>query len=458
MISLISVIEPVNWVVMAGTDLFLLLVIGSSILERERRAAWIAAAMLLGNTVMWGGFIWQGSYPPVVLINLLAWGGLIFFGAVTIIKYFPPYREMDVSGIQQFDERDHMFSRNNIKRFPELAKRYYSEHPENRDGDAKMHALPDLGEPGHTYYDPQVSPMFEAAFGYLHGIRKAGIGEPGVDKVAGENIRDLIISLGKYHGAVDVGITRLKPYHLYTHYGRQEENYGAKIHNDHSHAVVIVVAMSLDMMKHAPALPVILESSRQYVESAKIAHIVSHYIRELGYEARAHTDGFYETLCVPMAVDAGLGELGRMGLLMHPEYGPCIRLSVVTTNLPLDPTSKKDHHIREFCDICKKCSDNCPTQSINGGEPEETRGFAHWSVKQETCYAFWKRIGTDCGFCIRVCPYSKPNTLFHKLIRWYISRNPINQRIALFMDDLFYGRKIKIPTRNPEDNFSGRNS
>ena len=65
-------------------------------------------------------------------------------------------------------------------------------------------------------------------------------------------------------------------------------------------------------------------------------------------------------------------------------------------------------------------------------------------INQEKCFSFWKTIGADCGICIRVCPYTKPDTLIHRTVRFYISRNPINQRIALFLDDLFYGRKIKI--------------
>ncbi|NIR11623.1 MAG: hypothetical protein GTN82_39920, partial [Candidatus Aminicenantes bacterium] len=40
-------------------------------------------------------------------------------------------------------------------------------------------------------------------------------------------------------------------------------------------------------------------------------------------------------------------------------------------------------------------------------------------------------------------------TLVHKLVRFYISRNPINQRIALLMDDFFYKRKRTIPGKNP---------
>jgi hypothetical protein len=44
-----------------------------------------------------------------------------------------------------------------------------------------------------------------------------------------------------------------------------------------------------------------------------------------------------------------------------------------------------------------------------------------------------------------VCPYTKPDTFVHRLVRFYISRNPFNQRLALFLDDLFYGRRLPTP-------------
>jgi len=40
-------------------------------------------------------------------------------------------------------------------------------------------------------------------------------------------------------------------------------------------------------------------------------------------------------LSIPLAIDAGLGELGRNGLLITAEYGYCIRLCKIFTNLPL---------------------------------------------------------------------------------------------------------------------------
>ena len=101
-----------------------------------------------------------------------------------------------------------------------------------------------------------------------------------------------------------------------------------------------------------------------------------------------------------------------------------------------------------FVEYAKNVQLIVPSNSIEMGDEPEKRGFKHWSIDQEKCFSFWKNIGTDCGFCLRVCPYTKPNTLFHKLIRSYISINPMNQRIALLSDDILFGRKFKIPVSN----------
>ena len=277
------------------------------------------------------------------------------------------------------------------------------------------------------------------------------MGEAAAEKKSPDpsGIRAAIIKMARYFGAVDVGIARLRPHHFYSHAGRRAENWGEEIPAAKGSAVVIVVAMDWRMIAGAPTLPVILESARQYVESAKIASIIAEYIRGLGYQARAHTDGNYKVLCVPLAVDAGLGELGRLGLLIHPVYGPCVRLSAVTTELELEPSPRRSIHARAFCRICKKCAANCPTRAISSDEEPLSRSFRHWSIRQENCYAFWKQIGTDCAVCIRACPYTKPDTLLHRLVRFYVSRNPVNQKLALLLDDFFYGRRKKLSPLNP---------
>lgn len=453
-----NLISTVNWIIFAISNTLLILVLVSSLLEKEQRAALISFLVVVVNSGLW---IALNLFMYLKWVFFLNFGLLIFmviFIIVSFLKFFPSVIQRDLSAVQLFDERDHMFSRNELKFHPQLAEKYYAAHPEKKEVDEKIHSKPEIEEPGRVFYDSHYSPVFDAVFHHLKHTRSAACGDPSPEKKAinNEKLVQVIRELALYYGAVDVGITSLKPYHLYTHAGRHAENWGEKIQNNHSSAIVIVVAMDVKMIKSAPALPVVLESSRQYVEAAKIANIIAEYIRYLGYSARAHTDGNYELMCVPAAVDASLGSLGRLCLLMHPVYGPCVRISAVTTELELPTTTSNKSHTRNlqtmehFCDICKKCADNCPTQSIGKGEEPFTRGFRHWSINQETCYSYWKTIGTDCGFCIRVCPYTKPNTLMHKLVRFYISRNALNQRIALFLDDLFYSRKQPIADKNPE--------
>ncbi len=128
-----------------------------------------------------------------------------------------------------------------------------------------------------------------------------------------------------------------------------------------------------------------------------------------------------------------------------------MRLAAVTTELELPPSRGRDFHAASFCRICRKCAENCPTRAIASGAEPTARGFRHWSIAGEKCYGFWKQIGSDCAVCIRSCPYTKPDTLLHRLVRFYISRNPLNQRLALFFDDLFYGRRKKISPVNPDE-------
>ena len=89
-------------------------------------------------------------------------------------------------------------------------------------------------------------------------------------------------------------------------------------------------------------------------------------IRSLGYPARAHIDANYRVVCPLVARDAGLGEIGRMGLLMTPGPGPRVRLAVVTTDVPLVSDERlRDDSMIDFCTRCKKCAEVCQPDAIS---------------------------------------------------------------------------------------------
>lgn len=444
-------LTALNLILFGGTGLFFLLLAVSSRIENEKRATWISLGFLAAV-----GLFWQVILPQ--LGSGLNWAlvcGTALFGALSLARFFPkapPAR--DLSEAVQYDERDNMFARNNLKNHPDLAQTYYAMRPENRSVDQQIHNKPDFGDPGQLFHDPYTTPIFEAAFQYLDQTIPLSDDAPAPDKktIDPGKLQQAITHMVEFYGGCDTGFIRLVPHHYYTRRGRHAQTWGHETDQTYATAIVIVVPMRVEMLKKAPTSAVIQESARKYVEAAKISNILAAFLRSFGYRARAHNDANYEVLCVPAAVEANLGELGRMGIFMHRVHGPCVRLAVVTTDLVLpDTPARPPLFMSQFCRICKKCADNCPSGSITRGDEQESRNFRHWSILQEKCFSYWKTVGSDCGLCIGVCPYTKPDSPVHRLVRFYISRNILNQHIALFMDDLLYGRRKEIPKANPDN-------
>jgi ferredoxin len=316
--------------------------------------------------------------------------------------------------------------------------------PQNEKCDAQTRAKPGLLSPDAKLHNPF---HFASAVGSFHltdALREAVDGPVAAEtqSLPPEGLTDYVKGLALYLGALEVGITELKPYHIYSHIGRGPGAWGDPIHLSHSHAVAFTVEMSHEMIGANPAPVGVMESAKQYVESARVAVSLAAAIRYLGFDARAHIDGSYRVICPLVARDAGLGEIGRMSLLMTPQQGPRVRLGVVTTNLPLIPGGRKpDASVIDFCNICKKCAVNCPSKSIPSEDRQEIDGALRWKLDADTCFRYWNVIGTDCGICMNVCPYSHPDTFYHNLTRWGIARSGFFRRLALRLDDLFYGKK-----------------
>ena len=316
--------------------------------------------------------------------------------------------------------------------------------PEHRLTDDRTRAKPGLLSPQAKFFDPILFTAPDASFALTTALRDAvdGPSAPKPLPLSPKEISAYLKELSRYYGAQDVGITHLEPYHIYSHTGRGIGIYGAPIELAHEYAIALTVEMDFEIMGDAPHAPVVMESAKQYVESARVAIQLAHVIRSLGYSARAHIDGNYQVIAPLVARDAGLGEFGRMSLLMTPHEGPRVRVGVVTTDLPLVADKRTpDATTIDFCTICKKCAENCPSKSIPFDEREKVDGAWRWRIDPGTCFAYWNVIGTDCGRCMTVCPYAHPNNIAHNLVRWGISHSGFFRRIALWMDDLFYGRK-----------------
>ncbi len=375
------------------------------------------------------------------------------------------------------DERDIMFSRAALVPGTERYRQYYGGRPENKGPDDAFRKEPGLLDPASIHYHPLGFPAADAAFwtierlrpwaedGSAQGSGKAGAagnrGEPpdpeGGMKLDGEagakeplssfpgtpaEITRFLKAWLKKQGAHSVGVAELEPYHLYTHVGRGPD-YGRPVELNHPYAVALTVEMDREMVDRAPLSPTLMESALQYLNSGVMAVQTAELIRHLGFRARAHVDGNYRVICPLVARDAGLGELGRMGLLMTPRLGPRVRIAVVTTDLPLVTDSRDpDPTTIDFCSRCLKCAEVCPSAAISLGPPEEDEeGVRRWRIDAEACFTLWTRMGTDCARCMSVCPYAHADNTLHGMVRRGIRRNALFRRAAVHMDDLIYGRR-----------------
>ena len=200
--------------------------------------------------------------------------------------------------------------------------------------------------------------------------------------------------------------------------------------------------MDYDRLETAPRLPTVLESAERYLDVARISVSMARYIRALGYPARAHiSDSNYQIMLPPVAYDAGLGELGRHGYLISPRYGSRIRLGAVTTDLPLNTDKPISFGVQDFCDKCLKCADNCPPAAIERGSVSDVKGVHKWQLDIMRCLHFWRVVGTDCGLCMKVCPFSHPPTLIHNLVRAGIRRSAVARTVSVWGDNLLYGKR-----------------
>jgi epoxyqueuosine reductase len=96
-----------------------------------------------------------------------------------------------------------------------------------------------------------------------------------------------------------------------------------------------------------------------------------------------------------LAQEAGLGYIGRSGLLVHPKLGARVRYVSVLTDADFDSDGKIDAD----CGTCKKCLTVCPAQAISETGVDILRCYE----KLEE-FAKIRGIGQHiCGVCVKVC-------------------------------------------------------
>jgi epoxyqueuosine reductase QueG len=141
--------------------------------------------------------------------------------------------------------------------------------------------------------------------------------------------------------------------------------------------------------------------------------VVRACLAELGHRALSELpkDAATQAPLLPQktaATLAGLGWVGRCGLLATERYGTAVRLFVLLTDAPLPP----DAPVTESrCGSCERCRRACPAGAISGrlwSPAMDPAGFFNAAA----CSAYRTSAATGlsgkhCAICINACPWTR---------------------------------------------------
>jgi len=359
----------------------------------------------------------------------------------------PPYGKK--GDLERFDERENVQARNTYEPGSEEYKEFYGRHPELEETDRRTRELSrkPVGNPlDLAFFFQQIGNLARWGSEDLVG----GPVSPQKQELSPQRASEKIKGFARLLGADLVRIGPLNPAFVYSHLGKTwhdpARKYGAPIDLKASHAVSIAVGIDPLLIKTGPVLSMASEIMRVYTRLANISTTLAGYIRALGYPARAHIISNYQVLCVPIAIEAGMGELGRHGLMITKELGSCLKLTTVTTDLPLANDPSRDIGVDEFCRDCKICAETCPGGAIPRTGKRVVRGVEKWRINPEACFRVWNETGTDCGVCLAACPWTKPRHGIHRIAREIASRKMKAGWWMSRAERIIYGRFRPAPS------------
>ncbi len=319
----------------------------------------------------------------------------------------PPYTI--VGEVPRFSRRQTAFSR---------SSRGDSEVPESVGSPKSPAEMIAEGQEGYSRMDYAVQNAawtMAATMGHLaysweriEGARGGGSADPPYEPEDDSAFTAEIKAAAELYGGDAVGVCELDRRWLYADDDAPEDR---RVPEDIDKAIVMAVGMDRQRVFESPTARAGGATGNGYSRMAFTASSVAELLRNLGY--RALSCGNDTALSIPLAVDAGLGELGRNGSLIHPELGPCLRLCKVLTDAPLVPDKPIEFGVREQCEKCTMCADQCDVGAISSDEmtAEATTatnnpGVLKWPLDGDACLSFWRANGSTCTNCIRACPYT----------------------------------------------------
>ncbi len=224
------------------------------------------------------------------------------------------------------------------------------------------------------------------------GIRRNPyLGKRTIDPATLSELVDYARSLG----ATDIGYTKVGPRRIFRGFRILFPN-----------AIVFTIEMDREKIRQAPSTPSFVEVFRTYHALGVTVNRIADFLRERGYNAHPGPAIGGEVSYVPLAVDAGLGWVGKNGLLITRANGPRVRLAAVYTDIENLPFAEETPFawIRDYCDSCNACVAKCPAGAIYR-EPRQHEDGDPVFVDHTLCAVPFSN-DNGCTLCIKHCPFS----------------------------------------------------
>ena len=137
-----------------------------------------------------------------------------------------------------------------------------------------------------------------------------------------------------------------------------------------------------------------------YRDFGNMTYKISDYLRLRGFETsvahpREETIDFSH-----LAQKAGMGAIGKSGLLISPEIGPNQKIAAILVNIKNLPKAESDSYdwIPDYCNYCNSCVRACPHDALILDKKTKTVSFT-----EELCIG----CSEGCTECIKACPFYK---------------------------------------------------
>lgn len=137
----------------------------------------------------------------------------------------------------------------------------------------------------------------------------------------------------------------------------------------------------------------------------RLARGIEQLTAGLEYTAMVDTGALVDTA---VARRAGIGFIGKSGLVISKEFGSYMFLGELITNLEIEPDQPVDYD----CGECNRCVDACPTSCLLGDTTMNARRCLSFQTQDKGMMdlEFRKKIKTviyGCDICQICCPYNK---------------------------------------------------